>query len=44
MGTSKSATGEEGDDVDKLDLEEEESRTEKAVSPEVPKTEIKWNK
>lgn len=35
-------TEEEGDDVDGLALEE--SRRERAVSPEVCKTQIKWNK
>ena len=37
-------TEEKGNNADKLDLEEEESRTEQAVSPEVRKTQIKWNK
>ena len=37
-------TEEEEDDVDELDLEEEESRTKRVVSPDVRKTQIKWNK
>lgn len=35
---------EEGDDVNRLDLDLEESRTERAVSPKVCKTQIRWNK
>lgn len=31
-------------DVDKLDLEKEESKTKWAISPKVCKSQIKWNK
>lgn len=41
--TKSSEEGEEGD-IDEGDWEEEQSRTEQAVSPKVSKVEIRWNK
>ena len=41
---TNSDTEEDGDDVDGLDLDLEESRTERAVSPGACKTQIKWKK
>lgn len=41
---TNSDTEEEGDDIDGLDLDLKESRTKRAVSPEVCKTQIRWNK
>lgn len=41
---TNSDTEEEGDDVVKSDLDLEEPKIKQAVSPDVSKTEIRWNK